>query len=119
MRVSVCAVALGLGALAATPCLALTIQAAPPSPDVAQHLRPTTTAASRMLPAPDEVKNSFVASQRPLVGQGFVSSGGGSTTSFSYGSFHGTTTVTPGYSAWGGTTSRDNVAPMSLIPPRR
>jgi len=27
--------------------------------------------------------------------------------------------VTPGYSAGGATTSRDNVAPMSLIPPRR
>jgi hypothetical protein len=111
---------LGLGALAASPCLALTIQSLPPSPDVAQHLRQAPSTASRMLPAPDEVRNSFIATQRPLVGQGFVSSSGGSTTSFSYGSFHGTVTATPGYGAsWGDTTSRDNIAPMSLTPPRR
>ena len=50
MRFRVSAVALGLGALVGTPCLALTVQAAPPRPDVAQHLRSQTSTASSVLP---------------------------------------------------------------------
>src|SRR5215469_12716672 len=99
MRLRASAVALGLGALSATPCLALTIQAAPPRPDVAQHLRPTTAPASSALPAPGDLKDSFVASGRPQLGQGFYGQPSGGTTSYIVGPLQGTTTVTPGYGA--------------------
>ena len=115
------AVAMGLGALAATPCLALTIQAAPPTPDVAQHLRPSTGPAFSALPAPGELKESFAASGRAQLGQGFYGAGSGGTTSFSFGPLHGTTTVTPGYGgAWNGSnaTARDSGNPWQLTPRR-
>ena len=57
MRLRAFAVALGLGGLAATPCLALTLQAAPPRPDVAQHLR-SPAPGSSVVPAPNELKDS-------------------------------------------------------------
>jgi hypothetical protein len=122
MRFTASAVALGLGALAATPCLALTIQAAPPTPDVAQHLRPSTNPlAPPVLPGPDNLKNSFVASGRPQLGQGFYSAPSAGTTTSSFGSLHVTTTVSPGYgSPWTDTTSpRDTGNPWSLTAPRR
>jgi hypothetical protein len=116
MRFRAFAVALGLGALAASPCLALTIQAAPPRPDVAQHLHAQTGPASSVLPAPSEVKNSFLASQRPQLGEAFAGPTSARTTSFSFGPIHGVTTMTPGYGAW--RDPRDGDAPLSLTPPR-
>ena len=119
MRFRAFAVASGLGALIATPCLALTIQSAPPSPDLAQHLRPTTAPATSLLPAPDDLKSSFAASGRAQLGQGFRGAPGAGTTSFNFGPLHGTTTVTPGYGAvWNGAGVRDSGNPLSLVPPR-
>ena len=120
MRFRVSAVVLGLGALAATPCLALTIQTAPPRPDVAQHLRSSpasTPSAFTALPAPDDLKDSFAASGRAQLGQGFVGQANGGTSSFSFGPLRGTTTLVPGYGAyWNG--RRDGGNPYSLVPPR-
>lgn len=119
MRLRASVVALGFGALAASPCLALTFQAAPPRPDVAEHLRPTTTPAYNLLPAPDELKDSFAASGRPQLGQGFYGPANGGTTSFNFGPLHATTTVSPGYGgSWNGTSLRDSGNPWSLTPRR-
>src|SRR4051794_32215756 len=120
MRSRAFAIALGLGALAATPCLALTIQAAPPRPDVAEHLHSTSTPAFRALPGDNEVKDSFLATQRPLLGQGFAGPTSAGTTSFGFGPVRGAATMTPGYGAvWNGASPRETYAPLSLIPPRR
>ena len=117
MRFSACAVALGLGALAATPCLALTIQTAPPHPDLAQHLRPTTGSTPHVLPGPDDLKDSFAASGRPQLGQGFYGSPSAGTTSFDFGPLHATTTVTPGYGdPWNANRLRDSGNPQSPLP---
>ena len=119
MRLHLSAVALGLGALAATPCLALTVQAALPRPDVAQHLRSTTPAAGQ-LPGPGELQSSFVASGRPQLGSGFTGAPSVGTSSFSFGSLRATTTVTPGYGdALTDMRRRDEQNPLSLTPPRR
>lgn len=119
MRFRTFAVAWGLFALAATPCLALTFQAAPPSPDVAPHLRPTTATGSGLLPAPDELKTSFAASGRSQLGQGFPGATGPGTTSFNFGPLRGSTTVTPGYGGvWNGAGVRDRGNPLSIVPPR-
>jgi len=119
MRFFACAVALGLGALAATPAFALTIQAAPPSPDVAQHLRPTTSSSTpSMMPAVGDLKDSFAASGRSQLGQGLYSQPGG-TSSFNFGPLRGTTTVTPAYGAtWTDNHLRDTGNPWSLTSPR-
>jgi hypothetical protein len=120
MQVRAFAFALGLGALAATPCLALTIQAAPPRPDVAQHLHSTTTPGTRVLPGPDDLQGSFVASERPQLGSGFTGAPSIGTTSFNFGPIHGATTVTPGYgAALNDARRRDEENPLSLILPRR
>jgi hypothetical protein len=119
MRFCASVVALGLGALAATPCFALTIQAAPPSPDVAQHLRSTTTSpTSSVLPAPGDLKESFAASGRSQLGQGFYGQTSGGTTSYSFGPFQGATTVTPGYGAFSTSAgAHDSGNPWRLTPP--
>ena len=120
MRFRASAIALGLGALAATPCLALTVQAAPPRPDVAQHLRSTMAAGSGGLPGPSELQGSFVASGRPQLGSGFIGSPSVGTTSFSVGPVRATATVTPGYSATSNDMRpRDDENPLSLTLPRR
>jgi len=117
MRLRASVVALGLGALAATPCLALTVQTAPPRPDVALHLRPTTPTAG-VLPSADDVKDSYLATGRSQPGQGFYDSqSSGRTTNFNFGPIQGTSTVSPGYGAtWYGSTLRDTGNPFSLTP---
>jgi hypothetical protein len=118
MQVRAFAVALGFGALAGAPCFALTIQASPPRPDVAQHLR-SSTPASSVLPAPSEVKDSFLGSGRSQLGHGFRGPESARTTSFSVGPLRGAATVTPGYGAsWYDPSPRDSGNPLSLIPPR-
>jgi hypothetical protein len=122
MRFRALAVASGLGVLAATPCLALTIQAAPPTPDVAQHLRATApTAMFGVLPAPDQLKDSFAASGRAQLGQGFYAyPDSARSTSFSFGPFRGAATMAPGYGAyWNRQGLRDAGNPLSLTPPGR
>jgi hypothetical protein len=120
MRFRALAVALGLGALAATPCLALTVQAGPPRPDVAQHLRSSTAPVSSVLPAPSELKGSFAASGRPQLGQGFSGSASAGATSFDFGPLHATARAAPGYGAsWSDNHLRDSGNPLSLMPPRR
>jgi hypothetical protein len=120
MRFRAFAVALGLGGLAATPCLALTVQAAPPRPDIAQHLRSTSvTTTFGALPGPGELKDSFVASGRPQLGQGFYGPAGVGPMSFSAGPFSGANTVTPAYGgSWNGAGFRGGGNPLSLVPPR-
>jgi hypothetical protein len=119
MRYSASFVALGLGVLAATPSFALTVQAGPQRPDVAQHLRPTTQSSS-VLPAPGDLKDSYAASGRPQLGQGFYGSTTTGTTSFSFGPVQGATTVTPGYGAsWSDRTVHDSGDPLLIVPRRR
>ena len=112
MRFRAIAVALGLGALAATPCLALTIQSAPPRPDVVQYLRPAG-------PASTAPRGSYLAPGRPQLGlgpQGPVSTG---ISSFSFGPVRATTTVTPHYGdVWNDGRRRDSGNPLSLTPRR-
>jgi hypothetical protein len=118
MRFFVCALALGLGALAATPSLALTFQAAPPRPDVALHLH-STGPAPGVLPAPGDLKGSFAASGRSQLGQGFSGpSSLGTTSSFSFGPIHGTTVLLDDGAAWNDRGHRDAGNPLSLTPPR-
>jgi hypothetical protein len=122
MRFRASAVVLGLGALAATPCLALTVQSAPPRPDVAEHFRSQATPTFGGLPSPDSLSDSFAGSGRSQQGQGFTNpaSPGTTTNTFSLGPLHATTTVTPGYGAyWNDTSPRDSGNPLSLTPPRR
>jgi hypothetical protein len=117
MRFRTSVVILGLGALAGTPCLALTIQSAPQRPDVAEHLHSQAPPGSGVLPAPSELKDSYVATGRP---QGFSGSGNAGTTNFSFGPFRATTTVTPGYGAyWNETSAGHSGNPLSLTPPQR
>jgi hypothetical protein len=121
MRLRAFVVALGFGALAATPCLALTVQTTPPRPDVALHLHATSTATSGVLPSADDVKDSYLATGRAQPGQGFYDSqSGGHTTNFNFGPVQGTTTLSPGYGAtWnGGSTFLDSGNPWSLTPAR-
>ncbi len=122
MRFRAYALALGLGALAATPCLALTIQAAPPRPDVAQHLHSSTPASGAFatLPADRDVAGSWLAPGRPMIGQGLNGSPTVRTTSFSFGPVHATTTFEPGYGAsWNSSPMRDEGNPLALTPHRR
>ncbi|HEY2752148.1 hypothetical protein [Phenylobacterium sp.] len=117
MRFGACAVVLGLSGFGATPCLALTVQAGPLRPDVAQHLHSQTAPVSSALPAPSELSDSFLASERPQQGQRFTGSASTGMTSFSFGPLRGATTVTSVYGAfWNGTSPHGN--PLSLTPPR-
>jgi hypothetical protein len=119
MRLCASAIALGLGALAGTPCLALTVQAAPPRPDVAQHLHSQAAPAFSALPAPSEVKDSFIAAQRPRLGEGFTGPAPAGTTSFSFGPLRGAATMTPAYGGfWNDIGPRDSGNPLSLTPHR-
>jgi hypothetical protein len=117
MRFCASVAILGLGVLAGTPCLALTIQAAPPRPDIAEHLHSQAPPGSGVLPAPSDVKDSFVATGRP---QGFSGAADARTTNFNFGPFRATTTVTPGYGAyWNETTAGHSGNPLQLTPPLR
>jgi hypothetical protein len=119
MRVRAFAVVLGLGVLAGTPCLALTIQAAPLQPDIAQHLHMQAGPTTGVLPAPNDLKDSWVASGRPQPGQGLPDAANATTTRFSFGPLRGAATVTPGYGAfWSDAGARDNGNPLSLTPRR-
>jgi hypothetical protein len=120
MRFCAFAIAMGLGALAGGPCLALTVQAAPPRPDIAQHLRSSAAPASRVLPAADEVKDSFAASVRPRLGEGVAGPASYGTRRFGFGPLSATVTTAPGYGgAWNDAGPRDLGNPLSLTPPRR
>jgi hypothetical protein len=117
MRSRAFAVILGLGALAGTPCLALTVQAAPPRPDIAEHLHSQAAPASSVLPAPGDLKDSYVATGRP---QNVSGPAGAGTTSFNFGPFRATTTVTPGYGVfWNETSAGHSGNPLQLTPPQR
>jgi hypothetical protein len=119
MRFPAFAVVLGLGGLVSTPCLALTVQSAPPRPDIAQHLHSQTGPSSGVLPAPGDLKDSFLASDRPQLRQGLSGPASAGTTSFSFGPVHGAFTVAPRYGAfWNDTGVRENGNPLALTPPR-
>src|SRR5262245_37325005 len=97
MKLRASAMALGLGALCATPSLALTIQAAPPRPDVAQHLRSSSPAAPGVLPGPGQLQGSFVAPGRPESAWGSSAPLNGGTTDFGFGPVRGSSTLAPIY----------------------
>jgi hypothetical protein len=103
MRFPAFAVVMGLGGLVSTPCLALTVQTAPPRPDIAQHLHSQTTPTTGVLPSPGELKDSFLASDRPQLRQGLSGPARAGTTSFSFGPVRGAITVAPRYAPSGTT----------------
>lgn len=119
MRFPAFAVVMGLGGLVSTPCLALTVQTAPPRPDIAQHLHSQTTPTTGVLPAPSELNDSVLASDRPQLRQGLSGPTGAGTTSFSFGPVRGAVTVAPRYGAfWNDASPRENGNPLALTPPR-
>jgi len=118
MRLRAFAVVLGLGGLAATPCLALTVQAGPLRPEIAQHLHAQTPTTPGVLPGPSELKDSLLGSERPQL-QGFTGAASAGTTSFGFGPLHGAVTVAPRYGAfWNDTNARQSGNPLALTPTR-
>jgi hypothetical protein len=120
MRVRFCALAAGFSALVAGPSLALTVQSAPPSPDLAHRLAPT---GKTFGPRPEE---SWAGGGRPAErASGFYSDGQSYTSSRSFGSATVTTTFQNGSprDAWTDPRwtdeRRETPAPLSLSPPRR
>ena len=117
MRLRAFAVVLGLGGLASTPSLALTVQAGPLRPDIAQHLHAQTPTTPGVLPGPNELKDSVLTSERPQPGQGFTGPARAGTTNFSFGPIHGSATVAPRYGAFSNDTSAsENGNPLALTP---
>jgi len=111
------AIVSGLAALAATPCLALTISSAPPSRDAAQHLRPSDTSGAPRL------QDGWAGGGRPAEGSsyssGFSSSTtiNGSTTSYGFGNVQ--TTIRSGDQDPRWLNERRNTpAPLGLWPRR-
>jgi len=103
----------GLAALAATPCLALTVSSAPPSRDAAQHLRPSESAGPRL-------QDTWAGGGRPAASSSF--SGGtttsGATTSYGFGGVQ--TTIRSGDQdpRWTMDRRRETPAPLGLSPRR-
>ena len=111
------ALAAGLAFAAATPALALTVQAAPPRPDVVQHLKPAEGSVSG-----PGLRDGFVGAGRPMMsGSGFTGAPQTmpGTTSFGFGNVRTTVTSEPYNPRWND--RRDTPAPLSLSPyiPRR
>jgi hypothetical protein len=106
----------GLAALAATPCLALTISSAPPSRDAAPHLKPTESSGPRL-------QDGFAGSGRPASGASYGSGFNGSsavysnTTSYGFGSVQTTITNDARDPRWANE-RRDTPAPLGLTPRR-
>lgn len=106
----------GLAALAATPCLALTISSAPPSRDAAPHLKPTDAAGPRL-------QDGWAGGGRPgaaaSYGSGF--SGAtviyGSSDSYGFGNVRTSVHGAPQDPRWTGE-RRDTPAPLGLSPRR-
>lgn len=104
----------GLAALAATPCLALTISSAPPSRDAAQHLKPADGAAPRL-------QDGWAGGGRPAAGGPSGFSGSTSvyrnTTTYGFGDVQ--TTIRSGQDdpLWG-REGRETPAPLGLSPRR-
>lgn len=106
----------GLAALAATPCLALTISSAPPSRDAAQHLKPSDGAGPRL-------QDGWAGGGRPAASSNSTSSFSGrttvygDTTSFGFGDVQ--TTIRSGDQdpRWR-MDRRETAAPLGLSPRR-
>ena len=111
------ALAAGLAFAAATPALALTVQAAPPRPDVVQHLKPEEGRSGG-----PRLQDGFVGAGRPMMsGSGFTGAPQTmpGTTSFGFGNVRATVTQQPYDARW--SDRRETPAPLSLSPyiPRR
>lgn len=104
----------GLAALAATPCLALTVSSAPPSRDAAQHLKPDNGSGPRL-------QDGWAGGGRPAAASSSGFSGGttvyGGTTTYGFGNVH--TTIRSGQQDPRWTIERrDTPAPLGLSPRR-
>lgn len=105
----------GLAALAATPCLALTISSAPPSRDAAQHLKPADGAAPRL-------QDGWAGGGRPAAGGGAPGFSGAtsvyrSTTTYGFGGVQTTIRSAQDDPLWG-RERRETPAPLGLSPRR-
>lgn len=103
----------GLAALAATPCLALTVSSAPPSRDAAPHLKPSESAGPRM-------QDGWAGGGRPAAGSSSSFSNGasyGSTTSYGFGNVQTTIRSGDQNSLWTNE-RRETSAPLGLVPRR-
>lgn len=105
----------GLAALAATPCLALTISSAPPSRDAAPHLKPSESAGARL-------QDGWAGGGRPASASssGFGNGAtiyGGTTTSYGFGNVQTTIRSGDQNSLWPNE-RRETSAPLGLVPRR-
>jgi hypothetical protein len=104
----------GFAALAATPCLALTVSSAPPSRDAAPHLKPTDNSGPRL-------QDGWAGGGRPAANSSSGFSGGttvyGGMTSYGFGNVQ--TTIRSGDQdpRWM-TDRRETPAPLGLSPRR-
>ncbi len=106
----------GLAALAATPCLALTISSAPPSRDAAQHLKPADGSAPRLQ---DGWAGGGRPAAAPAPASGFSGTAVvyGETTTYGFGGVQ--TTIRSGqYEPLWSRERRETPAPLGLSPRR-
>jgi len=102
----------GLAALAATPCLALTVSSAPPSRDAAPHLKPSDSAGPRL-------QDGWAGGGRPAASSTFSNgtSTYGSSTGYGFGNVQTTIRSSDQNSVWMGG-RRETSAPLGLVPRR-
>lgn len=102
----------GLAALAASPCLALTVSSAPPSRDAAPHLKPSESAGPRL-------QDGWAGGARPAASASFSNGTPtyGSTTSYGFGNVQTTIRAGDQNSLWMGG-RRETPAPLGLVPRR-
>ncbi|MBX3484827.1 hypothetical protein [Phenylobacterium sp.] len=119
MTMRLFALAAGLSLAAATPGFALTVQSAPPRPDVSQRLTPTDSRAAASV----RLQDTFAGAGRPTMGSTFTGAPPTSygTTTFGFGNVRTTVTSDPYYDRSWSNDRRDTPAPLSLSPylPRR
>ncbi|MBL8555262.1 MAG: hypothetical protein JNL41_13350 [Phenylobacterium sp.] len=119
MTMRLFAFAAGLSLATATSAFALTVQSAPPRPDVGQRLTPTDSRAASSM----RLQDTFAGSGRPTMGSTFTGAPQAAygTTSFGFGNVRTTITSDPYYDRSWSNDRRDTPAPLSLSPrlPRR
>jgi hypothetical protein len=113
-RMRLVALVSSFAALAATPCLALTISSAPPSRDAAPHLKPTDGSGPRL-------QDGWAGGGRPAASSSSGFSGGttvyGNTTSYGFGNVQTTIRSVEQDPRWT-MDRRETPAPLGLSPRR-
>ena len=107
------ALASGLAALAATPCLALTVSSAPPSRDAAPHLKPSESAGPRL-------QDGWAGGGRPAASSSFsngTTTYGSTTSSYGFGNVQTTIRSGDQNPLWSNE-RRETSAPLGLVPRR-